>query len=340
MALTDENGGGFNVSMPVTPMGGGYGGNWSGYPMAYPVMPMMGGYGGYGNGFGGDWSWILILFLFAAMGGGFGNGFGGFGGDGAFPWLFNGQQGINANTNAGFNQAATASAIGDLSNAVTSGFGDVQLGIAGVNQNICQSTGQIQNALCNGFAGTTAAVTAAQNGITQQMYTNEIANLNRSFAEQTANTAAINGVSSQLADCCCENRLATQALQAVVQQENCADREALNNGVRDIITSQVAGTQRILDKLCDQELAAERRENDQLRQQLNMANLSASQTAQTARLLADNAAQTQQIENYVRPQINPAYIVPNPYAYNFSPYGGWNGNGCCNNNFGGFNGNF
>lgn len=337
MALTDDNG--FNVSMPVAPMGGGnYGGGW-GYPMGYPVVPMLGGYGGYGNGFGGDWSWVLILFLFAAMGGGWG-GLGGWGGglgnEITFPWLLNGQQGINSNTNAGFNQAATASALGNLSNAVTGGFGDLQLSAAGINQNICQSTGLLQNAMSNGFAGATAAVTGAQNGIAQQLYNNEINSLERSFAEQTANTAAINGVQSKLADCCCENRLATQALQAVVQQENCADREALSNGVRDIIANQTAGTQRILDKLCDQELAAERRENDQLRQQLNMANLAASQTAQTAQLLADNARQTQQIENYVRPQINPAYIVPNPYA----AYPNFN-NGCgCGSGIGGFNGTF
>lgn len=183
---------------------GGYG--WGGYPMmGYPVMPMMGGYGGgWGNGFGGDWSIILILFLFAAMGGGWGNGFGGFagfGGDGAFPWLMAGQAGINANTNDGFNNAGLASQISGLRSDVTSGFSDVQLGIAGVNQNVCQSTGQIQNSLCSGFANTTAAVTGAQNALSQQLYTNEIASLNRSFAEQTANTQAINGVSSQLAQC-------------------------------------------------------------------------------------------------------------------------------------------
>ena len=49
MALTDDNVGGLNVSMPVAPAYGyPYGGNM----------------GGFGNGFGGDWSWILILFLF------------------------------------------------------------------------------------------------------------------------------------------------------------------------------------------------------------------------------------------------------------------------------------
>lgn len=330
MALTDGNG--VNVSMPVAPMGGGnYGGGW-GYPMGYPIMPMMGGYGGYGNGFGSDWSFVLILFLFAAMGGGWG-GLGGWGGglgnEITFPWLLNGQQGINSNTNAGFNQAATASALGNLSNAVTGGFGDLQLSAAGINQNICQNSGNLQNAMSNGFAGATAAVTAAQNGISQQLYNNEIASLERSFAEQSANTAAINGIQSKLADCCCENRLATQALQAVVQQENCADREALNNIGRDIIANQTAGTQRILDKLCDQELAAERRENDQLRQQLNMANLAASQTAQTAQLLADNARQTQQLENYIRPPFNP-----------YAAFANCNNSCGCGSGIGGFNGNF
>lgn len=34
------------MTMPVQPMGYGYGG-----------YPMMGGFGGFGGGFGGDWGW-------------------------------------------------------------------------------------------------------------------------------------------------------------------------------------------------------------------------------------------------------------------------------------------
>ena len=168
--------------MPVQPMNYGYG-----YPM--------GGYG-YGNGlFGGDWSALIIIFLFAMMGGGFGGWGGGFGGWGlgneiTFPWLLNGQQGINANTDAAVNQLATQSTLGNLSTAVTAGFGDTALGIAGINQNIC-STGN----------GITAAVTGAQNALTQQMYTNEIASLNRSFAEQTANSSGFNALQGQLSQC-------------------------------------------------------------------------------------------------------------------------------------------
>lgn len=286
MALTDEGG---NTGMVM------------------PVSPMMGGYGN-GYGFGGDWSsWIILFLIFGMFGGGWGmGGFGGFGGLGFdFPWLLNGQNQINANTNSGFDHAATQSALANLQTSVTSGFGDVQLGLAGVNQSICQ-TGN----------GITAAVTGAQNALSQQMYSNEIASLNRSFAEQTANTQGMNAIQNQLSNCCCDQKYNSAQLQNVIQAEAAANRAA-----------GTANTQAILDKLCDQELQAERRENAELRSRINMLDLAQSQANQTARLLADNAAQTQQIENYVRPQINPAYIVPNPYAYNFNPVNGWGGFG-------------
>lgn len=343
MALTDESNGS-GMIMPVQPMGYGnnYGGNF-GVPYAVPVMGGYGYGGGFGNGFGGDWGSLIVLFLFAAMFGGFGGGwgmggFGGFGGDFAFPWLLASNVNNQNATQDGFNQAATANTLSGLQNAVTSGFGDVQLGIAGVNQNICQSTGQIQNALCNGFAGTTAAVTGAQNAITQQLYNNEINSLNRSFVEQTANTQAINGVSSQLAKCCCDNQLQTESLRATVLQENCEDRNQALLNTRDLLTAGTNNTQAVLDavrgiqdKLCDQELQAERRENQNLRTELSMRDLAASQAAQTAALVADNTAQTQYIVNRVAPYPIPAYTVANPYGCNGYGYGFNNG---FNNGFG------
>jgi len=338
MALTDDNGGG--MIMPVQPMGGNYGGY--GVPYAVPVANGYGYGGGFGNGFGGDWSGLIVLFLFAALfGGGFG-GFGGFGGwgmmngmwgmDGAFPWLLASNANNQNATNAGFDNLAATNAIGNLSNAVTNGFSDTQLGIAGVNQNICQSTGQLSNALCQGFAGTTAAVTNAQNAVTQQLYNNEINSLNRSFAEQTANTAAVSGLSNQLSDCCCENRLATANLSALVQSENCADREALSNGIRDIISNQTAGVQRILDTLCQDKIDAKNEKIQELQTQVAMQNLAASQAAQTAALVADNTAQTQYIVNRVAPYPIPAYPVNNPYGcgYGFGYNNGFN-------SFNGFN---
>lgn len=145
MALTDEN-----MVMPVGPIGGNYGGNYGGWTM--PVMPAYGG--GYGGGFGGgDWSWIIVLFLFAMMGGGFG-GFGGFG-DGAFPWLLNGQAGINQNTNQGFDNAGLQSQLSGIQSSLNAGFSNAEVSscnramdamqtaynnqIAGMNQSFAQS---------------------------------------------------------------------------------------------------------------------------------------------------------------------------------------------------------
>ena len=313
MALTDENGG---MVMPVQPMGG-----YGNYPMAYPMN-----YGGFGNGmFGGDGAW-LILFLLAAMWGGFGGGWGGgFGGyeGGAFPWLLASNNNTNDIVNAGFAQQATNTAVQGVQSAVTSGFGDTALGIAGLGRQICETGGDIRQAVSSGFAQAEIAEQGRYSGLTQQLYNNEIANLNRSFAEQTANTQAINGVSKQLADCCCENRLATQGLQSVIQTENCADRAAISDGIRDILTNQTANTQRILDTLCQDKIDAKNEKIAELQNQVTMQNLAASQAAQTAQIVADSSAQTQYIVNRVAPYPIPAYPVGNPYGYMFG-YNGWN----------------
>ena len=64
--------------------------------------------------------------------------------------------------------------------------------------------------------------------------------------------------------------------------------------------------------MCQQEIDALKSQNLALQNQLNIANLSASQTAQTAALIADNTAQTQYIVNRVAPYPVPAYVVANP----------------------------
>lgn len=354
MALTDESNNGTGMIMPVQPMGyGGYNGG-GGYAMPYAVpyaMPVAYGYGGgcnnggFGDGFGGDASW-LILFLILAMGGwgngnGFGGGFGGWGGNDVFPWLIASETNTDNALAAGFNQQSTAGTLSGIQSAITSGFGDTQLGIAGVNNNICQTAAGITNAvnqgfsgvqqsLCNGFANTNQTI---QNGFAQAEISDnarQMANMQQAFNSQTAITGAINNLSAQQAECCCENRLQVANLGAQIAREACADRETVNNGVRDLLVSGTSNTQAMLnainggiqsiqDKLCQQELDAERRENQNLRTQLNMANLAASQTAQTARildnnnaqtaaLLADNARQTQ----ILNPTPVPAYVVQNP----------------------------
>jgi len=225
----------------------------SGNGMYMPVAPAYGmGNSGWG-GFGGD-GWWVILFLFALMGNGWGNGFGGGFGGGSygaydFPWLLNGQAGINANTNNGFRDAM----INDNITSVRDGIAD------------------ISTQLCGGFAGVTAAVNGAQNAVSQQLYTNQIADMERSFNAQTASTQGMNAIQSQLAQCCCDNRAATADVKYTIATEACANR-----------ANSTANTQAILDKLCQLELDGYKRENDNLRSQLNMATLRESQTAQNA----------------------------------------------------------
>ena len=81
----------------------------------------------------------------------------------------------------------------------------------------------------------------------------------------------MNALQAQLAQFCCDNRLATCQTQNIVQNEGASTRLAIQNQ-----------TQAILDKLCQLELDGYKRENDNLRSQLNMATLRESQTAQNA----------------------------------------------------------
>lgn len=129
---------------------------------------------------------------------------------------------------------------------------------------------------------------------------------------QTNLLQAINTLGTNQQNCCCENRLGTADLKYTIATENCNDRQAVSDGVQAILTNQTAGIQAILDKMCQQELDSERRINDQLRTQLNLAQLAASQNAQTAQILSDNQAQTAALENYLNPPARPAYIVQNP----------------------------
>ena len=113
---------------------------------------------------------------------------------------------------------------------------------------------------------------------------NQMSDLQRSFDAQTAVTGGLTNLSSQMAQCCCENRLASANLQSVIQSENCADRAALSDGIRDIITNQTANTQRILDQMCNDKIDAKNERIADLERQLQMASLAASQIAQTTQI--------------------------------------------------------
>ena len=177
-----------------------------------------------------------------------------------------------------------------------------------MNQNNQISSG-FQNQMLN---DSITGIQNSLNGISSQLCNNQMADLERSFASQTAMTAGISGLQAQLAQCCCDNRAATADLKYTVATEACADRSAIASALRDVIDATQAQTQVILDKMCQQEIDALKSQNIALQNQVNMQALAASQTAQTAALVADNTQQTQYLINRIAPYPVPAYTVTNP----------------------------
>lgn len=271
MALTEESGGGNGMVMPVAPM---YGGGMNG-----------GGLGGFGNS---DGWWIILLFLFA-LGGGWGNGgFGGNGGGGgAMPYILNNS--TNSDVQRGFDQQA-----------VMSGISGLQNGIYGLSTQLCNCCADTQQSLCNGFAGVNATVNSGFANAETAANARQMANMNQAFAAQTAMAQGFNQLGTQFADCCCENRLASADLKYTIATENCADRAALNEGVRDIIAAQTAGFQSIKDQLCQDKIDAKNEKIADLERQLTMANLNASQIAQTAQINRGQVAEVDALYQRLR----------------------------------------
>lgn len=179
------------------------------------------------------------------------------------------------------------------------GFGGGNAPVQQVNNDL--QRGFDQQAVMGGINGLTSAVS---NGFAsaEVSRTNAQANL-----MQTLNTMAMS-----LQNCCCENRAQSADLKYTIATEACADRAAVTDALRDVIAQNNANTQTILDKMCQQEIESLKTQNANLQTQLNLANLGQSQTAQTAQILADNAAQTQALEQYLNPAPIPAYVVQNP----------------------------
>lgn len=192
-----------------------------------------------------------------ANSGGFGNG--GFGGD--WGWIILLLLLAGGGWGGGFGGFGGGGEIYpwmNQANLTSEGFQNQML-----NDNITSIRDGVQNLstqLCNSFAQAEIADNSRQ-----------MANMNQIF-----------GLSTQLADCCCENRLASCQLQNTVQNEASATRFADANNTRDLLTNQTANTQAILDKLCQLELDAKNDKISDLERQLTMASLRESQTAQNA----------------------------------------------------------
>lgn len=270
-----------------------------------------GGYG-WGNGWGGEGGWIFLLFILLAAGRGWG-GFGGFGGYGVNGADFQGVA-TRADINAGF------------------AFNDLQRGVQGVQQGICDSTYALNNSILNGFHG-------VDNAVCQLGYQNQ---------------QGFNNLSSQLANCCCtlgnEIQSASCATQRAIDGVNynlatqsCDTRAAIKDlGYNvatlgcNIIQNQHNDTDRVIAKLNEMESNRKDEKIAYLTSENNALKFQASQSAQNAFITANQEAQTAElIRRLGRDCPIPAFVVPNPNCC-YGPYGnyagsGYNGCGCgCN----------
>lgn len=236
--------------------------NSGGFAYPYPVMSGFGGNSGFG-GFGSDgalWLIVLLALIWGNNGNGNGSFFGGRSFDDGYAWLSNGQKDIMTNTNNGFDTL-------HLSNQLE-GTRD---GINSLSNQLCNCCADMQQTVSNGF------------------YNSEIAAANR----QMANMQQAFDLSRQFADCCCENRLGIANLNSTILSENCADRAALADGLKDVLINQTANTQRILDQLCNDKIDAKNEKIADLQREILMKDLQASQVAQTAQI---RAGQIQEID--------------------------------------------
>ena len=241
---------------------------------------------------GGDgFSLIWLVLIFAIFGwGGFGGWGGGFGGNGT--------------NGAGFQGWATRSDINE-------GFAlnDIQNGIRGIQQGICDSTYALNNTMQSGFNGVNVGMLQGFNGVQQAINADTVANMQNT-----------NALQSQSAHCCCETREAIQGINYNLATNTCALQNTMNNNTRDLIENQNSNARAILDFMVNDKIATLQAENADLKR-------AASQDRQSALLTTAMASQTQQLINAIKPAAIPAYVVPNPNTY----YGGCNGysNGCC-----------
>ena len=247
------------------------------------------------NGFDGFGAWWIIILLIFGWGG-FGNGFGG-----------------------GFNGRGTAQGLADLGNLVNNDVGRdlIMQAIQGNATAISQLASTVH---CD-----VNSLNSAIQNLNTQIGTLGLGQRDIIAAMQNGNST----IMSKLCDCCCENRLAvcqqTNTIQSAINTVNTGMERGFSetNYAFAEQTCQLkseinALKQYVGDQFCALKERESQREIQSLRDQVQAFQLSASQQAQTANLVAQ-----------LRPCPAPAYVVPNPFGCNCNnPYN--NGCGCGN----------
>ena len=217
--------------------------------------------GNNNDGFGGNngaW-WLLILLLFANGGwGGWGNNYDRSNmGNACMVPQYMMNLATSDQVTNGFNQMALTNGLTDLTGVVSNGFSNAEIS----------------------RANTLAAITGQMNNI--------------AMAQQAGNY---------------QSQLQVANLGAAIASEACADRQAVTDGVRDLMAMGTANTNAILntmnngiraiqDQMCQDKIDSKNEQIANLRQQLAMKDLEASQAAQNILIQQGFANEVDQLYN-------------------------------------------
>lgn len=265
------------------------------------------GNGAMGGGIG-DWLIaIIMLFLFPMMYGGWGGMGGMWGGMGGW-----GNGGLMAAANGALTRADLCSEFN---------FNGLESAVRGVTQGLCDGFYAMQNSM-NGLGST------VMQGFAQ-------AELSRA-QQQAALMQQLYQMGYNQQDCCCQTQRAIEGVNYNLATQGCETRNLIQGATRDVIESQNSGFRAILDKMCQQELAAKDARIAEQNQRIFALELSASQQAQNNAIGAMISASEATILRRTGAECpTPAYVVQPPTPVNFPTNGcgtfnggGWGVNGC------------
>ena len=196
------------------------------------VQPAYGNYGGGGGMWNGnnDW-WILLLFLFGwGRGGNWGNQGGSGDGYGSLSGIA-----TRADINAGFQ------------------FNDLQNGIRGIQQGICDSTYALNNAITGGFHNMTVSTMNGFNGVQQSL-----CNLQHAMS-----------------DCCCTTQKAIDGVNFNMSKGLCDIGNMISMQTRDIVDNANANYRGLMDFLVQEKLSNKDAQIAQLQNKVALSDQSA-----------------------------------------------------------------
>lgn len=199
--------------------------------MVMPVAPMYGGYNGC-NGNGFGWGGDWAWIILLLLLGGNGWGNGFGGGYGADGVMpYLWNTQTQNDVNRGFDNSGLSSQLSGIQSAITSGFANAEV------------------ARCNGL----------------------IDSMNQRFTDTQFIGQNINTLSAQIAQCCCDNRLATANLGSDIAREACATRTSDTQNTQLLLNAINGGVQSIKDQMCNDKIDSKNEKIADLERQLTAA---------------------------------------------------------------------